>query len=94
MEKINITTIFPSQLSHYINNEKELQIDGNLLKHLIKHLETKYPDFKGRVIDENDEIRPYLNFFIGETNIKVLDGINSKLIDNDTVRLLLSRAGG
>ncbi|MDQ1152385.1 molybdopterin synthase sulfur carrier subunit [Sphingobacterium zeae] len=94
METTTVTLNFPAQLAHYVGNEKLIQFQGNRLSDLVDYLDSKYPTFSSRILDENGNVRPYLNFFIGEENIRVLDGLYTKLENNDTVRLLLSRAGG
>ncbi|WP_306700395.1 MoaD/ThiS family protein [Treponema endosymbiont of Eucomonympha sp.] len=39
-------------------------------------------------------MRSFINVFVGETNIKNLDGMNTRVSDGDTIMLIPAIAGG
>ena len=85
---------FPVQIAKFINNIKEVEFEGESVIDLINHLENTYGNVLERLLDENNEVRPYFNLYLGEKNINTLNGLSTKVVQNDKISLLLSRAGG
>ncbi|MEN5231544.1 hypothetical protein [Sphingobacterium faecium] len=94
MELIQINLILPQQLRKLIGDQTSVEIMGDKIYDVIEQLDLVYPTFKERLIDEDGEIKPYFNLFLGTLNIKDLEGIETKIYQGDTIRLILSRAGG
>jgi len=94
METKKIYIKFPVQLSKYINNIKEIDFEGESVLDLINYLENNYGNVLERLLDENNELRPYFNLFLGDKNITTLNNLETQLSTNDKISLLLSRAGG
>ncbi|TDE29418.1 hypothetical protein E0I61_09685 [Flavobacterium ranwuense] len=85
---------FPVQIAKFINNIKEVEFEGESIIDLLNHLENTYGNVLERLLDENNEVRPYFNLYLGENNINTLNGLSTKVVQNDKISLLLSRAGG
>jgi len=95
MVKTSVKVKFPTQFSKYIKDQKVIDFEGEKFIDFIDYLEKTFGnDIKGRLFEEEGEIRPYINFFIGEKNIKSLNGMDTKINNGDKISLLLSRAGG
>jgi len=95
MVTTNVKVKFPSQFTKYINNQSTVDFEGEKFFEFIDYLDEKYGNnIKDRLFEEDGEVRPYINFFIGEKNIKSLNGMHTKVNDGDKISLLLSRAGG
>jgi adenylyltransferase/sulfurtransferase len=43
---------------------------------------------------QGEDLRSFINVFVGETNIKKLEGLNTKLSGGETVMLVPAIAGG
>jgi adenylyltransferase/sulfurtransferase len=43
---------------------------------------------------ESGELRPFVNLFVGENNIKDLQGVNTPINDSEKIMLIPSIAGG
>ena len=85
---------FPSQLSYYLNNEKEIDFMGNNILELINVLDQKFGNIKEKIVDEGNVLKPYLTMFIDKENINSKNGLKTNLEDGSKLTLLLSRAGG
>lgn len=90
----NIRLKFPSQLSGYINDVESIQFEGKTIRDLLDYLDKAYGDIKERLVEESEDIRPYLQLFIGKKNITALNALDSEISNEDTFTVLLSRAGG
>jgi adenylyltransferase/sulfurtransferase len=46
------------------------------------------------LFNEGGELRPFVNLFVGESNIKDLQGVDTPIKDGDRIMLIPSIAGG
>jgi adenylyltransferase/sulfurtransferase len=46
------------------------------------------------LFNDSGELRPFVNLFVGENNIKDLQGVNTPIQDGDKLVLIPSIAGG
>ena len=54
-----------SHVRSYTAGQAEVTAEGGNLAELMLDLESQYPGIRFRVIDEQDRIRPHMNFFVG-----------------------------
>ena len=54
-----------SHVRSYTGGRAQVEADGETLVELMADLERRYPGIRFRVIDEQDRIRPHMNFFVG-----------------------------
>jgi sulfur-carrier protein len=54
-----------SHVRSYTRGQPEVAAEGGNLAELMLDLEAQYPGIRFRVIDEQDRIRPHMNFFVG-----------------------------
>jgi hypothetical protein len=57
-------------------------------------LTTQFPTIKPHLFNDGGELRPFVNLFLGENNIKDLQGVNTPITDGDKLVLIPSIAGG
>jgi sulfur-carrier protein len=94
MEKTQVKIKFPTQFGQYISNIETLEFEGNKVNDFITTLDNIYGEIRERMFEEDGQVRPYINIFVGSKNIESLDGLNTKVNQGDSISLLLSRAGG
>ena len=82
-------------LKDYTNDaiDLELQKVGDVFD-LVLRLNTRFPRFRERILDEHDRIRPYINVYVNEESVKELQGERTKVKDGDIIYILPSVAGG
>jgi molybdopterin synthase sulfur carrier subunit len=54
-----------SHVRAYTAGRPEVEAEGATLFEVMADLEQHYPGIRFRVIDEQDRIRPHMNFFVG-----------------------------
>lgn len=54
-----------SHVRSYTGGRAQVEADGETLVELMADLERRYPGLRFRVIDEQERIRPHMNFFVG-----------------------------
>jgi len=55
----------PSQLHSYTGGQKTVDVEGRSLADVLASLDARFPGLKFRVVDEQDEIRQHVRFFVG-----------------------------
>lgn len=84
----------PTPLRPYTNGQSEVSISGTNISTALTDLTTQYPSLKPHLFNDGGELRPFVNLFIGEDNIRDLQGIETPIQDGDKLVLIPSIAGG
>jgi molybdopterin converting factor small subunit len=53
-----------------------------------------YPKLKFHVFDSDGKLRRHISLFVNNVHVKELDGVETRVADDDTVRILAAAAGG
>lgn len=75
-------------------NELIIDFEGNTLDDLIKILIDKYPQLKKELFSETEELSEYLCIFINDKPITALDGLDTKIKNNDEILFFIPVSGG
>ena len=89
-----MTTIkIPTPLRAYTDGNAEIKVDGGTVGAALGDLVTKHPDLRQHIYN-GDELRNFVNVFIGEEDIRYRDGLDTPLEPSDNLRIIPSIAGG
>ena len=88
------TVRFPNVMKFYVNNQSEFQVSASTVGGLIGQVLEQFPAVKPHLVDSNGNLRRYFNIFVNGTHIRDLDGLETKLGEDDKVILMASAAGG
>lgn len=88
------TIRIPTPLRPYTNGQSDLTLAGDTVGQVLDNLVQAYPDLRTHIFNENGELRPFVNLFIGEDNINDLQGISTPVKEGDRILLIPSIAGG
>lgn len=84
----------PTPLRAYTNGQSEVTVSGANISDALIDLTTQYPALKPHLFNEGGELRPFVNLFVGENNIKDLQGVETPIRDGEKIMLIPSIAGG
>lgn len=91
----SMTTLrIPTPLRTYTGGKSEVTVSGVKISEALTDLTTQFPAIKPHLFNEGGELRPFVNLFVGEHNIKDLQGVETPIKDGDKVMLIPSIAGG
>ena len=88
------TVRFPNVMKFYVDNRSEFTVRASSVEELIERVIEQYPVIKPHLLDSNGSLRRYFNIFVNGTHIRDLDGLATRLADEDRVILMASAAGG
>jgi molybdopterin converting factor small subunit len=87
------TVRIPPILRPDAGGNRQVEIDGETVREVLESLVATYPPLRERIF-EGDELPQFLNVFIDGTDVRLSDGLETKVGDGATVILLPAVAGG
>jgi molybdopterin synthase sulfur carrier subunit len=90
---MSTTVRIPTPLRSLTGGNDEVAADGRTVADLIENLEKKHPGIRERLLDDKG-VRRFVNIYIGEEDIRFLDGLKTELKSGDTVSIVPAIAGG
>ena len=90
-----MTTLrIPTPLRPYAEGNSEIAVQGLTVGEALNDLVTQYPALKKHLFAETDELRPFVNLFLGDEDVRHLQGVDTPLKDGDKLMIIPSIAGG
>jgi molybdopterin synthase sulfur carrier subunit len=84
----------PTPLRKLTNNEEIVEVSATDIGAAIIELQTKYPGIKERLMDDNGEVRRFVNVYVNEEDIRFLQNQKTPLKDGDEISIIPAIAGG
>jgi adenylyltransferase/sulfurtransferase len=89
-----MTTLkIPTPLRQYTNGQAEVEVSGSNVDAAMRNLVEQYPALEQHLYN-NGEMRAFVNIFLGQDNVKDLQGTETPLDEGSTLRIIPSIAGG
>ncbi|MCU0513029.1 MAG: MoaD/ThiS family protein [Anaerolineae bacterium] len=83
----------PTPLRAYTGNQAEVTVSGATVGAALTDLVAQYPDLKPHLFQE-DKLRNFVNVFLGDEDIRFLDGVATDIAPDARLRIIPSIAGG
>ena len=61
---------------------------------MLDGLEAAHPGFSHRLLDDEGNLRRFVNVFVADDDVRFLDGLATKVPEGDTVAIIPAVAGG
>jgi molybdopterin synthase sulfur carrier subunit len=84
----------PSALLDRTGRQRWVVARGETVRGVIESLERDYPGLRFNICHETGELRPYVNVFLGQENVRYLDGLETRVPQGATIHIIHSVAGG
>ncbi|HSG44445.1 MAG TPA: MoaD/ThiS family protein [Anaerolineales bacterium] len=84
----------PTPLRSYTSGQSEVDVSGSTISEALADLTEQFPTIKPHLFHEDGNLRPFVNLFVGENNIKDLQGVDTEIKDGEKIMLIPSIAGG
>ena len=94
---MSVTFRIPTILRPYIGGESTIAVEpeGNqTLFDAITALEVAAPGISARIIDDNGALRRFVNVYIGDDDVRFLDGLATPIAAGSTISIIPAVAGG
>ena len=84
----------PTPLRSYTGGAKEVDVTGGTVDAALVDLTVRYPDVRRHLFDEAGGLRPYVNVFLNDEDIRTLQSGATPLQPADRLMIVPSIAGG
>jgi cellulose biosynthesis protein BcsQ/molybdopterin converting factor small subunit len=94
---MSITVRIPTILRTYTDNAASVELDAageSTLQDVFNALEIKAPGILTRIVEENGALRRFVNVYIGDDDVRFLDGLNTSVAAGAVVSVIPAVAGG
>lgn len=89
-----VTVRIPTPLRTLTGGNEEVALEGaGTIKDAVDQLEKKHPGMKDRLLDDKG-VRKFINIYVGEEDIRFLEGLGTKIKDGDQISIVPAIAGG
>lgn len=84
----------PTQLRGATGGEAEADVEGDTVGEVLDALYDVFPELRERISEEGAGLRRFVNVYLGEEDVRFLDGLETAVEDGDDVTILPAVAGG
>jgi molybdopterin synthase sulfur carrier subunit len=84
----------PSQLRPLAGGASDVALDGATVGDLLKALDAAHQGFHDRLFDESGKLRRFVNVFVGEEDMRFLQGLETPVPEGSTLSIVPAVAGG
>ena len=91
---MGVTVRIPTPLRRMTGGADKVELDVVDLSQMIDTLESDYPGFKERLLDEDGELRYFVNIYVNGEDIRFDQGLRTAIKSGDEISIVPAVAGG
>jgi sulfur-carrier protein len=84
----------PPVLRAQTGGEAEVSVDGGTVGDALRALAEQHPGTRDQLFSAEGELNRYVNVYLNDEDVRVLDGLETSAAASDTVVILPAMAGG
>jgi molybdopterin synthase sulfur carrier subunit len=88
------TVKIPPVLRAQTGGEAEVSAEGATVGDVLRSLADRYPDTAAQLFSPGGDLNRYVNVYLNDEDVRVLDGLDTAIAEADTVVILPAMAGG
>jgi sulfur-carrier protein len=88
------TIKIPPVLRPSVGGDKEVQADGSTVGDVLRSLADQHPSTEAQLFSGDGQLNRYVNVYLNDEDVRVLDGLDTTVGDADTLVILPAMAGG
>ncbi|MEA2185993.1 MAG: sulfur-carrier protein [Solirubrobacteraceae bacterium] len=88
------TVRIPPVLRPSTGGAKEVDADGENVGEILRSLADQHPDTQSQLFADGGELNRYVNVYLNDEDVRVLDGLGTPVGDADVLVILPAMAGG
>lgn len=89
-----ITVLLPHQLRERAGGARSIALSAATVREAIRSLDDYHPGLVFSICQETGELRPFVNVFVGQEDVRYLQGLDTPVREGDVVHIIHSVAGG
>ena len=88
------TVLVPTPLRRLTGGQAKLTVEAANVGSVLHAIDAQYPGIVAKLVDENGDVKRFINIVLNEDEIRTLQGLETPVGDADTVSIVPAMAGG
>jgi sulfur-carrier protein len=88
------TIKIPPVLRASVGGEKQVAASGANVGDVLRDLASSHPETESQLFSADGELNRYVNVYLNDEDVRVLDGLDTTVGESDTLVILPAMAGG
>jgi molybdopterin synthase sulfur carrier subunit len=88
------TVRIPPVLRPQTGGAPEVEAEGSNVGEVLRSLTGEHPGTETQLFGEDGDLNRYVNVYLNDEDVRVLDGLDTAVTNGDTVVILPAMAGG
>jgi sulfur-carrier protein len=84
----------PPVLRASVGGAKEVEASGDNIGEVLRSLADRHPATESQLFAEDGELNRYVNVYLNDEDVRVLEGLDTSVSEGDTIVILPAMAGG
>jgi molybdopterin converting factor small subunit len=89
-----VTIQLPAAFHALTGGRRQIPGAGDNIRDVLRGLDRDFPGAVDRIMDQDGSVRRYINVYRNDTDIRGLDGPETKVTDGDLIWIIPAVAGG
>ena len=94
ISRLMATVKIPPVLRPSVAGEKEVEAPGGSVGEVLRALAGQHPDTQSQLFAPDGGLNRYVNVYLNDEDVRVLDGLDTGVSESDTLVILPAMAGG
>jgi molybdopterin converting factor small subunit len=89
-----VTISIPTALRQYVGDNAGIALASAPVGQLLASLVEQHPQLGKQLYNEQGQLRSFVNIYVGDEDIRYLQGVETPVPDGETVSIIPAIAGG
>ena len=89
-----VSVRIPTILRTYTDGASEVTAEGSTLSEVLDDLDRNHSGITARILDETGALRRFVNVYVGNDDVRFLDGLATATPDGAKISVIPAVAGG
>ena len=91
---MTVSVRIPTVMRTLTAGQSEVKVEGATVGEVVASLEAAHPGFKERLLDDDGNLRRFVNVFVADEDVRFLSGLDTPVPEGETVSVIPAVAGG
>lgn len=89
-----VTITIPTALRQYAGGQSHVKLESGNVGEVLAALVEQNPQLGKQLYNEQNQLRSFVNVYVGDDDIRYLQGVETPVPDGETVSIIPAIAGG
>lgn len=92
--KATVSVRIPTPLRSATDGQSTVDVEGSTVDEALRNLVDQYPELADNLYNDADELRQFVNVYVGDEDVRFGNGVNTSLEEGNEISIVPSIAGG